>query len=351
MFGRSNMLVCKTSQLRNSPVSVQGYRTNVGVKNQRMNSQSLLQSVALACVVCCSSADTDACDDLSRCFEDTTDVASLTHELRYLEADSILLSSQCDRKFVTLQGQSCIHDRLLSLALEMHDGETVDKQMRTVEIVLANCVVRRNFMVHRVVAPPLLVATMQGDEAVVQMLLKAGYDVNASTPEGIDGAYMRTALHEAARPRIGSKLLVKLLLRHGASKEAVDSDGLTPYALAGTIELKALLSHGNLTEDAVAELEILRLIDLVRHGRSLTGQIPVGLNVNARVLEKGERISLIESIARESAARQAISFYFEILFQSEKLSAEFGYKDMRHAARLVGNRELEELISIAESDL
>lgn len=69
---------------------------------------------------------------------------------------------------------------------------------------------------------PLHLAGRNGHKNVVEVLLRAGVDVNSLTASG-------TALHEAAL--CGKDSVVKLLLEYGSDLSATDSDGRTALDL------------------------------------------------------------------------------------------------------------------------
>ncbi len=68
---------------------------------------------------------------------------------------------------------------------------------------------------------------------IVRMLLDAGADINATD------TYQRTALHAAADAKAHE--IVALLVERGASLTATDKNGLRPYALADTVEVRKVL--------------------------------------------------------------------------------------------------------------
>ncbi len=81
---------------------------------------------------------------------------------------------------------------------------------------------------------PLIVASEAGDFLTVQALLEHKANVQAASPEG------STALHKAAW--IGSKKVVELLLRAGASPKVKNKAGKTPVDLAQARGHKAIVA-------------------------------------------------------------------------------------------------------------
>ncbi|NEQ42911.1 MAG: ankyrin repeat domain-containing protein [Leptolyngbya sp. SIOISBB] len=87
--------------------------------------------------------------------------------------------------------------------------------------------------------PPLIAATLEGDEVTVRSLLDAGTDPNLIY-------HTNTALTYAARD--GHTDIARVLITTGADVNWIDGEGVTPLILAafkGHVELAALLlNHG-----------------------------------------------------------------------------------------------------------
>jgi ankyrin repeat protein len=106
---------------------------------------------------------------------------------------------------------------------------------------------------------PIVAAAVQGNEAMVRLLLSHGAEVN-NTGEG-----HRTALHFAAEK--GFMAVCRTLMAHGADVNATDQDGLTPLHFA--------VEQGNLSS---AEFLITNKAHIdAKDGR---GQTPLQMSIN-----------------------------------------------------------------------
>jgi hypothetical protein len=103
---------------------------------------------------------------------------------------------------------------------------------------------------------PLLLAAVNGDEAVVKQLLEKGADLESKDDDG------RTPLLRAARS--GHEAGVKLLLQKGADLESKDNDGLTPLLCAVRLGFEAVVKQ---LLEKVLDLEDLEARD--HDGRTL----------------------------------------------------------------------------------
>jgi ankyrin repeat protein len=81
----------------------------------------------------------------------------------------------------------------------------------------------------------MFIAVERSDIERVNLLIKAGADVNAST------IYGDTILHQAAGS--GFYEAVKILLENGADSKAVNKAGKTPYDIARNDAVKELLEQ------------------------------------------------------------------------------------------------------------
>ncbi|XP_030762087.1 ankyrin repeat and SAM domain-containing protein 1A-like [Sitophilus oryzae] len=152
---------------------------------------------------------------------------------------SLLLEYACDPGIRNAKGETA-----LELAAQYGRLETVELLVRT-DPMLIQCLKKTT---PDIVLPhtPLHLASRNGHKAVVEVLLRAGFNVNMRTKSG-------TALHEAA---LGGKVEVaRTLLEHGVNTSVRDSNNFT---------VMDLLNQFN---NAQAAQEIISL--LKRHKRGL----------------------------------------------------------------------------------
>ncbi|XP_060532454.1 ankyrin repeat and sterile alpha motif domain-containing protein 1B-like isoform X2 [Cylas formicarius] len=159
---------------------------------------------------------------------------------------SVLLEHACDPGIRNCRGETA-----LELASQYGRLETVELLVRT-DPMLIQCLKRTTpdtIFPHT----PLHLASRNGHKAVVEVLLRAGFNVNMRTKSG-------TALHEAAL--CGKVEVVRTLLEHGVNTAIRDSNNYT---------VMDLLSQFN---TAQASQEIMNILKLDSDGESVSNPFP-----------------------------------------------------------------------------
>ncbi|XP_018335767.1 ankyrin repeat and SAM domain-containing protein 1A-like isoform X2 [Agrilus planipennis] len=158
---------------------------------------------------------------------------------------NLLLERGCDPGIRNCRGETA-----LDLAAQYGRLDTVELLVRTHPSLIQP--MQRAISGVMFAHTPLHLASRNGHKAVVEVLLRAGVDVNVRTPSG-------TALHEAAL--CGKVEVVRTLLDHGADLSIRDSHNLTVLDLLGQFPthvvqdiMGVIKRHGKgLSQDSDAE--------------------------------------------------------------------------------------------------
>ena len=140
----------------------------------------------------------------------------------------LLLQQKANVNKPQIDGTTALH-----WAVQSNDLETADLLIRAGANVSA---------ANRATATPLLLASINGNAAMLEKLIKAGADSNAALTKSADTALMMTA-------RTGKTDAIKVLLDHGAQVNAKETWGGTTALMWAVAErhpvvVKLLIKHG-----------------------------------------------------------------------------------------------------------